>query len=124
MKHLRHFGLANDPFRNEPLPDAYLQTAEHGEALLRIERGARQAKGFTLLLGASGSGKTMILRQLYDKLEEEVFEASMLVVLSPTTNADWTLRRYASELGVEEPAPDRGNTAVGRADFTESSIRL
>jgi len=107
LEHLRHFGLTDDPFRNEPQPGAYLQTQAHGDALLRIERGARQAKGFTLLLGASGAGKTMILRQLYDKLEEEVFEASMLVVLSPTADADWTLRRYARELGVEEPASDR-----------------
>ena len=107
MEHFRHFGLADDPFRNEPQPGAYLQTREHGDALLRLERGARQAKGFSLLIGASGSGKTMVVRQLFDKLEEEVFEASMLVVLSETADADWTLRRYASQLGVEDPAPDR-----------------
>ncbi len=107
MQHHRHFGLADDPFRNEPQPSAYLETREHRDALLRVERGARQAKGFTLLLGESGSGKTMLVRQLFDKLEEEVFEASMLVVLSEAADAGWTLRRYAIQLGVDEPAADR-----------------
>ena len=107
MEHLRHFGLADDPFRNEPQSGVYLQTREHGEALLRLDRGVRQSKGFTLLLGEAGSGKTTIVRQLFDKLEEEVFEASMIVVLSETADADWTLRRYAMLLGVEEPASNR-----------------
>jgi len=92
VQHHRHFGLADDPFRNEPQQGTYLDTREHADALIRIERGTRQAKGFTLLLGETGSEKTMLVRKLFDMLEEEVFEASMLIVLSEAADANWTLR--------------------------------
>jgi general secretion pathway protein A len=54
-----------------------------------------------------GSGKTMLVRRLLDNLEEEVFEASMLVVLSGGADAGWILTRFAKLLGIEEPERER-----------------
>jgi type II secretory pathway predicted ATPase ExeA len=107
VEHLQHFGLAADPFRNEPLLSLFLETTPHRDALRRLERGVRQAKGLSLLLGEVGSGKTMVVRRLLESLEEEVFEASMLVVLNESADPGWMLRRFAAQLGVEAPAPER-----------------
>ncbi len=107
MEHLQHFGLSADPFRNEPLLSLFLETAPHRDGLRRLERGVRQAKGLSLLVGEAGAGKTMVLRRLLDSLEEEVFEASMLVVLNESADPGWMLRRFAAQLGVEGPAPER-----------------
>ena len=107
MEHLRHFGLADDPFRNEPLQSLYLATPRHSDAMRRVERAVRQARGLSVLIGEAGAGKTMVVRQLLETLEEEVFEASVLVVLSESADTDWMLRRFALQLGAEEPAPDR-----------------
>jgi len=60
-----------------------------------------------VLTGEVGSGKTMLVRRLLENLEEEVFEASMLVVLSGGADACWMLTRFAKLLGVEEPEPER-----------------
>jgi type II secretory pathway predicted ATPase ExeA len=49
----------------------------------------------------------MVVRRLLDCLEEEVFEASMMVVLDGAADASWMLKRFVRQLGVEDPAPER-----------------
>ncbi len=107
MEHLQHFGLPQDPFRNDPDLRAYIETREHTDALRRLERGVRQWKGLCLLVGEVGAGKTMVARQLFEALEEEVFDASLLVMLPGAVEVDWVFHRFARQLGVEEPAGDR-----------------
>jgi general secretion pathway protein A len=107
MDHLQHFGLSGDPFRNEPRLGNLFDTPVSRGAVSRLDRGIRQSKGLLVLTGRVGSGKTMILRQLLENLEEDVFEASMLVVLSGESDAEWLLTRFAKQLGIEEPEVDR-----------------
>ncbi len=107
MKHLQHFGLARDPFCNEPIPDQFLDIACHREALLRLARAVHQRKGLCVLTGEAGSGKTMVVRQLFERLEEEMFEASMMVVLNAGADAAWIMTRFARQLGIEAPAAER-----------------
>jgi type II secretory pathway predicted ATPase ExeA len=107
VDHLRHFGLSEDPFRDEPRVRDFCETRSTREALLRVERGLRQGRGLGIVSGEPGSGKSMLLRRLLDGLEEELFEASMLVVLPGAAEAGALLARFAKHLGVEEPAPDR-----------------
>jgi len=107
VEHLQHFNLKDDPFRNEPLLRFFFDTRQQQRSLLRMERGVRQNKGLSVLVGDVGSGKTMVVRQLLDNLEEEMFEASMMVVLNGAADASWMLTRYAKQLGVEEPPRER-----------------
>jgi len=107
VEHFQHFGLAEDPFRNEPRLEHFFETHANRDAMRRLERGLRQAKGLLVLAGDIGSGKTMVVRRLLESLEEEVFEASMLVVLHGAADAGWMLGRFASQLGVETPASER-----------------
>jgi type II secretory pathway predicted ATPase ExeA len=107
VEHLQHFGLAEDPFRNEPRLRDYFDTPASRDGLARLERGLRQQKGLLLLSGDVGCGKTMVVRQLLENLEEEIFEASMLVVLNGATDSHWMLTRFARQLGVEEPETER-----------------
>ena len=107
MEHLHHFGLSGDPFRNEPRMRDFLETRTQREALARLERGLRQTKGLLVLTGDTGAGKTMVVRRLLENLEEEIFEAGMLVVLNGAADATWMLTRFARQLGVEEPEPER-----------------
>ncbi|TFG96108.1 MAG: ATP-binding protein, partial [Myxococcales bacterium] len=107
MDHLRHFGLSEDPFRDELRVRDFCATQVVRDALLRIERGLRQGRGLGIVSGAPGSGKSMLLRRILDGLEEEVFEASMLVVLPGAGEAGGLLVRFAKHLGVEAPAKER-----------------
>ena len=107
MDHLHHFGLAEDPFRNDHHEKFTVETPSQADALRRLDRGVRQARGLMTLIGGAGAGKTMVARKLYEELEEEVFEASMMVVLRGSADTDWLLTRFANQLGVDEPAPER-----------------
>ena len=107
MEHLHHFGLNQDPFSNEPDLRVYFESASHRDAQRRVERGLRQHKGLTLLTGDGGMGKTLLARRVLEALEEEVFEATLLVMLPGAADATGILQRFARQLGVDEPAQER-----------------
>ena len=92
MEHLRHFQLSDDPFRNEPQSALFNDSGTHKAAVRRLDRAVRQARGLSVLTGEPGSGKTMVVRRLLEGLEDEMFEASMLVVLGESVDPEWLLR--------------------------------
>ena len=79
MEHLSTFGLTRDPFANEPQLDLFFESRSAGETSARLRRAAQQGKGLVVLTGAGGLGKTILVRHLLDGLEEEMFEACLLV---------------------------------------------
>lgn len=107
MEHLHHFKLNDDPFRNEPDLQLFFDSGAHRDAWRRLDRGARQARGLSVLVAESGAGKTMVVRRLLEGLEEEAFEASMIVVVRGAGDAQSLMARFAAQLGVEQPASDR-----------------
>ncbi|MBK7947708.1 MAG: AAA family ATPase [Deltaproteobacteria bacterium] len=107
MEHLQHFGLSQDPFSNESDLRLYFDSPSHRDAQRRVERGLRQHKGLTLLTGEGGMGKTLLARRMLDGLEEEIFEATLLVMLPGAADAMGIFQRFARQLGADEPARDR-----------------
>jgi len=108
VEHLSTFGFNRDPFSNEPRLSPPFDNAAQQEALTRLSRAVLQARGLSVLTAEGGAGKTMLVRQLLESMEEEMFEACMLVPVPGVTNGRWVLDRFAQQLGVEEPAVDSG----------------
>lgn len=107
MEYLKHFGIDDDPFCNEPLESFQLALSPQTDALGRLERGVRQGRRLVLLVGGVGCGKTTVARRLYDELEEDRFAASMTVVLHDRPEPGWMLSHVAKCLGVEKVAEGR-----------------
>jgi type II secretory pathway predicted ATPase ExeA len=107
VEHLHHFGLSEDPFRNDHLERFLHDSPAQADALRRLDRAVRQGRGLILLTGPVGSGKTTVARALFESLEDEAFESRMLVVLRASADFGWLITRLARELGVEEPASER-----------------
>jgi general secretion pathway protein A len=108
VEHLEHFGLSRDPFCNDPQVATYFEGAEHSQAERRLVRAVSQNKGLVLFTGPRGSGKSMIVRHLLDSLEEEVYEACLLLPVPSVADGHWVLARLAAQLGVESAADERG----------------
>jgi general secretion pathway protein A len=106
VEHLATFGLDRDPFGCDAQLIWYFEGAGFASATQRLQRAATQSKGLCVVTGRGGVGKTMLVRHLLQVLDEEVFEASMLVAVPGITDTRWLLTRWAQQLGVEAPSSD------------------
>ncbi|HEV8617225.1 MAG TPA: AAA family ATPase [Methylomirabilota bacterium] len=67
--YLAFYGLHEPPFSPTPDPKFLFQSARHREALAQLEYGVRERKGFIVLTGEIGTGKTTLLRTLLERLD-------------------------------------------------------
>jgi general secretion pathway protein A len=56
-----HFGFKEDPFGVTPNPRFFYRTAQHHEAVATLTYAIQARRGFALLVGSPGVGKTSIL---------------------------------------------------------------
>lgn len=66
-----YFGLKANPFNPNPDPRFLFLTGATREALAALAYGIRNRKGFLLLTGEVGTGKTTLLNRLMEWLSEE-----------------------------------------------------
>jgi len=66
----RYFNLTRNPFELTPDPTCFVPTKRHNEALAALYYGVRRHKGFVVVTGEVGTGKTLLLRCLLRLLEE------------------------------------------------------
>jgi general secretion pathway protein A len=59
-----YFGLTRNPFDLVPDPICFVSTEQHNEALAALYYGVRWHKGFIVVTGEVGTGKTLLLRCL------------------------------------------------------------
>ena len=62
------FGLKDDPFSLSPDPAFLYRSGQHEEALSNLIYGVQARKGFIVLTGEVGTGKTTMLECLRDWL--------------------------------------------------------
>ena len=62
------FGLTSSPFNLSPDPTFFYRSPQHEEALANVIYGVQSRKGFVLLTGEVGTGKTTVLECLRDHL--------------------------------------------------------
>jgi general secretion pathway protein A len=79
------FGLSRSPFSMTPDPKALFLTDSHREALAGLSYAIVQRKGFVVLEGQAGTGKTTLLRRLLQMLPQT--EALTSMVVNPVLTA-------------------------------------
>lgn len=63
-----YFGLKENPFNVTPNPEYIYLGERHKEALAQLLYGVREKKGFIVITGEVGTGKTTLIHYLLDKL--------------------------------------------------------
>jgi len=66
---LTFFGLQQKPFNPTPDPRFLYLSPGHREGLAQLLYGVQEHKGFILLTGKIGTGKTTLLRTLLSRLD-------------------------------------------------------
>src|ERR1017187_8928332 len=73
-----YFGFAESPFNLSPDPSFLYRSAQHEEALANLIYGVQSRKGFIVLTGEVGTGKTTMLECLRDFLEAQRIEFAFI----------------------------------------------
>ena len=58
----KFYGLTRNPFEVSPDPYFFFQTPRHTEALANLAYGVLRRKGFVVVTGEVGTGKTLLVR--------------------------------------------------------------
>ncbi|MBW2123983.1 MAG: AAA family ATPase, partial [Deltaproteobacteria bacterium] len=79
------FGFREKPFRMTPDPRFLYLSATHKEALAQLIYGVKERKGFVVLSGEVGTGKTTVVRAMLEGLDDNcqfayVFNTKLSVV--------------------------------------------
>ena len=91
------YGFTEMPFTLTPdLRYLYL-SATHQEALQHLQYGVAERKGFIVLIGEPGSGKTTLSRQFLEELDRSRFDTALIV--NPRVTETQMLKSILMELG-------------------------
>ncbi len=96
--YLEYYGLREMPFNITPDPRFLFLSPKHQEALQHLRYGIREKKGFMVLTGEVGCGKTTICRQLLEELDQQRYATAL--ILNPRLNEFELVQVILSELGV------------------------
>jgi general secretion pathway protein A len=102
------YGLSSKPFQLNPDPKFYYSSKPHRRARSYLVYGVMRGEGFIVITGEVGAGKTTIVRDLLDSLENGSVIAAHLV--STQIGAEEALKLVCAAFGV----PLRGS---GKADM-------
>lgn len=107
MDYMEYYKLKEQPFTNTVDNRFYYNSSQHSEALVRLKYTASTRKGLALLVGDIGTGKTTLARRVLDELNENEYEAALLVIIHSSVTAEWLTRKIAMQLGVEDMKEDK-----------------
>ncbi len=93
----KHFGFTSKPFNLTPDPDTIFMSETHQEGLAILTYGVKSNKGFLVLTGDVGTGKTTLLQKLVTTLDGHVHYC---LLNNPTLTRDEFFTYLASQYGL------------------------
>jgi len=94
------YGLRERPFSITPDPRYLYMSQRHADGLAHLIYGISQSGGFIQLTGEVGTGKTTLVRSLFEQLPNE---ADLAVILNPELTTQDFLVAICEELNLESP---------------------
>lgn len=104
------FGLIRNPFDISPDPYFLFPTQRHNEALASIAYGVLQRKGFMVLTGEVGTGKTLMVRCLMESLRTRGVETAN--IFNPRLRPLEFLLYVIGDLGMTPASQDNKGTVL------------
>jgi len=95
-----YFGLKEAPFNITPDPSFLFESASHQEGLAQLQYGIEARRGFIVLTGEVGTGKTTLLQALLRKIGQD---SKTALIFSAITSPLDLLRYVCEEFKLIEP---------------------
>jgi general secretion pathway protein A len=113
------FNLSRNPFDLTPDPAFLFPTRRHNEALAALYYGVRQHKGFVVVTGEVGTGKTLLLRCLLSSLKESEDVAYAYLFNSRLSPAEF-LQYILADFGLSFTGKNKGELLLELSQFVTS----
>jgi general secretion pathway protein A len=92
------YRLQRNPFEITPDPSFLFPTARHNEALATLYYGVTAHRGFVVLTGEVGTGKTLLLRSLLGLLQRR--DTAFALIFNPSLSPLEFIRYIAGDFGL------------------------
>src|SRR5580700_10260539 len=110
------YNLKRNPFEITPDPSFLFPTKKHNEALASLYYGVRRHKGFVVLTGEVGTGKTLLLRCLLQLLKRSNDVAYAYVFNGRLTPLEF-LQYVAGDFGLPASSKTKGELLLQLAGY-------
>jgi type II secretory pathway predicted ATPase ExeA len=92
------YGLSGKPFQLTPDHHFYYESQGHQRAMAYLRYGLEQGEGFIVITGGIGTGKTTLVRNLFNELDSRDIMAAELVTTQ--VEAEDMLRMVCASFGL------------------------
>jgi len=113
------FNLTRDPFELTPDPAFLFTTRQHNEALAALYYGVRRHKGFVVLTGEVGTGKTLLLRCLLQLFKQSKDVAYAYLFNSRLSSTEF-LQYILSDFGLSASGKNKSELLLELGHFVIS----
>ena len=103
--YVQHYQLAKKPFDISPDPDFLWLGEKHEEGLATLKYGILQNKGYLMITGDVGTGKTALIRAIEQEIRGEIIVA---IIPDPSMTAIDFFNYLACELGIAPAVASKG----------------
>lgn len=100
------YRLTRNPFELSPDPRFFYSTPRHNEALASLCYGVQKRKGFVVLTGEVGTGKTLLVRCLMDWLDR--YKIAFSHVFNTRLSVNDFMQYFLSDLGLPVTGKSKG----------------
>jgi len=107
----KFYKLTRNPFELSPDPYFFCPTPRHNEALALLNYGVLRRKGFVVVTGEVGTGKTLLVRCLLDSLTHH--NVAFGYIYNPILSVQSFLEQVLKDLGLS-PAARSKSEALSR----------
>jgi general secretion pathway protein A len=104
-----HYGFSERPFEVTPDPKFLYLSHLHREVLSTLLYGIRERRGFIVVLGEAGTGKTTLLRSAIEQLEEDV---KVAIIASTDVTFGEFIHMVLIDLGLANESDQLGKVAA------------
>lgn len=106
---LDHYSLTHPPFSISPDPRFLWLGEKHAEVLATLKYGILDNKGFLLITGEIGTGKTLLIKSLAQQIDEEV---SLAIIPDPRLPLIDFYNIVANEFGMDRRFESKGDFLI------------